>query len=287
MTKRKTLRWHQAFYASLKIELQEDTDCLEFLREHVIGSEPVRADLLVIKKKDDRVLQKRIGRMFRTYNVVEYKSPEDYLSVDDFYKGCAYVGLYKALTGSADQIKITEMTLTLACFHYPGKLLRHLKDVRGFQIREEDAGILRIIGTFVPIQILVTKELTKEENRWISSLSNRLEEGEQLANLLKEYETHKSDPLYRVAMDVIVRANWRKVKEVQSEMAVVCDALMELMEDELKQEYDKGFMDGIKAFVRGSHKLRASQNDTIAQLIEQYSMEEEEARKAVEEYWNS
>lgn len=175
----------------------------------------------------------------------------------------------------------------MACFHYPGKLLRHLKDVRGFQIREEDAGILRIIGTFVPIQILVTKELTKEENRWISSLSNRLEEGEQLANLLKEYETHKSDPLYRVAMDVIVRANWRKVKEVQSEMAVVCDALMELMEDELKQEYDKGFMDGIKAFVRGSHKLRASQNDTIAQLIEQYSMEEEEARKAVEEYWNS
>ena len=178
MTKRKTLRWHQAFYASLKIELQEDADCLEFLREHVIGSEPVRADLLVIKKKDDRVLQKRIGRMFRTYNVVEYKSPEDYLSVDDFYKGCAYVGLYKALTGSADQIKITEMTLTLACFHYPGKLLRHLKDVRGFQIREEDAGILRIIGTFVPIQILVTKELTKEENRWISSLSNRLEEGD-------------------------------------------------------------------------------------------------------------
>ena len=71
---------------------------------------------------------------------------------------------------------------------------------------------MRIIGTFVPIQILVTKELTKEENRWISSLSNRLEEGEQLANLLKEYETHKSDPLYRVAMDVIVRANWRKVK---------------------------------------------------------------------------
>ena len=91
---------------------------------------------------------------------------------------------------------------------------------------------MRIIGTFVPIQILVTKELTKEENRWISSLSNRLEEGEQLANLLKEYETHKSDPFYRVAMDVIVRANWRKVKEVQSEMAVVCDALMELMEDE-------------------------------------------------------
>ena len=46
-------------------------------------------------------------------------------------------------------------------------------------------------------------------------------------------------------------------------------------------------MDGIEAFVRGSHKLRASRNDTIAQLIEQYSMEEEEARKAVEEYWNS
>ena len=39
-----------------------------------------------IKKNVDEPIEKNIGRIFRKHNIVEYKSPTDYLSVDDFYK---------------------------------------------------------------------------------------------------------------------------------------------------------------------------------------------------------
>ncbi|HJB82902.1 MAG TPA: hypothetical protein H9711_07100 [Candidatus Mediterraneibacter intestinavium] len=38
----------------MQIELQEDAGRLEFKAEHTLGSEPVRVDLLIIKKTDDR-----------------------------------------------------------------------------------------------------------------------------------------------------------------------------------------------------------------------------------------
>ncbi len=40
--KRKTLRWHPAFYAGIQIEFREEADCLEFIQEHTLGTEPVR-----------------------------------------------------------------------------------------------------------------------------------------------------------------------------------------------------------------------------------------------------
>ncbi len=37
------------------------------------------------------MLNKSVGdRIFRTYNIIEYKSPDDYLSINDFYKVYGY-----------------------------------------------------------------------------------------------------------------------------------------------------------------------------------------------------
>lgn len=47
---RKTVRWHQAFYAGMQIELEDDAERLEFVQELILGNEPVRLDMLVIKK---------------------------------------------------------------------------------------------------------------------------------------------------------------------------------------------------------------------------------------------
>ena len=50
---------------------------------------------------------------------MEYKSPKDYLSVDDFYK---------ADTAQADSIAIHDITITFVCHRYPRSLMRHLTD---------------------------------------------------------------------------------------------------------------------------------------------------------------
>ena len=203
--RKKTLRWHPAFYAGMQIELQEDAERLDFQTEHTLGSEPVRADLLIIKKTDDRPLKKRIGKIFRTHNIVEYKSHGYSLTIDAFYKACGYVNLYKAVTGGADEVKITDMTLTLVCSRYPGKLISHLEKVRGFGVEETAPGIYYVLGDIIPIQIILIHKLEKEESRWLGSLTNRMTETVEISLLLKNYESHKDDPLYRTVMDVIVR----------------------------------------------------------------------------------
>ena len=82
----KMLQWHPAFFAEIQIELQEDAEHLIFENEHQLGTKPKEIDVLIIKKDKGRVIRKNIGRIFRQHNIVEYKSPLDYLSIDDFYK---------------------------------------------------------------------------------------------------------------------------------------------------------------------------------------------------------
>ena len=77
----KMLQWHPAFFAEIQIELQEDAEHLIFENEHQLGTKPKEIDVLIIKKDKGRVIRKNIGRIFRQHNIVEYKSPLDYLSV--------------------------------------------------------------------------------------------------------------------------------------------------------------------------------------------------------------
>ena len=88
--KRKTIEWHPAFTASLQIEFEDEADKIIFESEHLLSKKPMQIDELVIKVHDNEKIQKNIGRIFRKHNIVEYKSPEDYLTINDFYKVYGY-----------------------------------------------------------------------------------------------------------------------------------------------------------------------------------------------------
>ena len=75
------LQWHPAFYAGLQIELKDEADRLIFENEHQLGTKPKEIDVLIIKKEPNYPVKKNIGRIFKTWNIIEYKSPTDYLSV--------------------------------------------------------------------------------------------------------------------------------------------------------------------------------------------------------------
>ena len=106
------LQWHPAFYASLQIEFAEEADKLIFENEHQLGTKPKEIDVLIIKKNSKDRIQKNIGRIFRTHNIIEYKSPNDYLSVDDFYKVYGYACFYKADTPREGTIPPEEITIS-------------------------------------------------------------------------------------------------------------------------------------------------------------------------------
>lgn len=107
------LHWHPAFYGAAELEFRSNKNDLEFEREYSLSKEPLRADLLVIKKMTDAVIENEIGKIFRKYNMIEYKSPGDGLSIDDYYKTVGYACLYKGLGASVNQIPAGELTVSL------------------------------------------------------------------------------------------------------------------------------------------------------------------------------
>ena len=126
------------------------------------GTKPMRIDVLIIKKSPGYCVKKNIGRIFREHNIIEYKSPEDYLSIDDYYKVNGYACFYKSDTKKVDKVKAGEITLTFVCKCYPKKMLHILKKQQNLLVKKQERGIYYIHGAMFPVQLLVTRELSKK-----------------------------------------------------------------------------------------------------------------------------
>lgn len=98
------LQWHTAFQAALQIELLEEREYLQFEKEYNLTQKPLQIDTLIIKLDSGRSVKKKLGRIFRQYNIVEYKNPGDYLSINDYYKVSAYACLYQSDTERVGEI---------------------------------------------------------------------------------------------------------------------------------------------------------------------------------------
>lgn len=208
-TKDDKIQWHPAFDAALQIELGDEAKYLEFESEHMLTKKPMQIDVLV--KNDKHVkIRKNIGRIFRQYNIIEYKSPKDDLNIDDFYKTYAYACIYKSDTEAVDRIQATELTISFVCYHYPRAMLNKLERDRGITVESVDDGIYYLLGDAIPIQLIVVPVLSKEKN--------------------------KNSKLYQALADTIMRANWKEVKEERK----MCEALKELFADDLRESELKG-----------------------------------------------
>jgi hypothetical protein len=162
----KTL-WHPAFVDAIRMELFDYRDSLEFKYEHPLNEEPLRIDLLVIKKPKNLTIDKNIARIFRSDNILEYKSPDHYLSVNDYLKVYAYANLYAAITPGVD---FADITMSFVENRHPRKLLKYLTGTRGYKAEETSPGIYLVTGDYIPIQIIESGKLSEQENLWIKSL---------------------------------------------------------------------------------------------------------------------
>ena len=166
-----SIAWHPAFIEALQMELEAYSDILEFHPEYQLTSEPLKIDCIIIKKARDIVIKKNIAAIFKEVNLVEYKSPDDYVSILDFYKVYAYACLYAAF----EKIPITSITISFIESRYPKELVTHLKEIRGFLVEKTKPGIYTVRGDILPIQIIDNRQLGEVENLWLRGLSKRLD----------------------------------------------------------------------------------------------------------------
>ncbi|MHC6204012.1 hypothetical protein ACYULU_12560 [Breznakiellaceae bacterium SP9] len=235
------ISWHPAFVQALELELEQYQDILEFRQELQLNKEPLRIDVLIIKKLRDVVLEKNIAHIFRGYNIVEFKSPSVYVAVKDFYKVYGYAALYVALHPEA---LITDMTISIVETKHPRELLKHFRDVRGYKVVETERGIYEVRGDIVPIQIIESKKLSASNNLWLRSLNKGLDR-DGAGAVLKESERKMRTMQLGAYLQVILKANPEIMKEVfkMSEGKQTLEDV--LMEVGLIQEWmEKGKLEG-------------------------------------------
>ena len=81
----------------------------------------------------------------------------------------------------------------------------------------------------------------REKNLWLYSLTDTLKDMSVTRQLLEDYKKNKEDQLYQAVMEIIVKANENRLKEGKRDM---CNALLELMKDELDEKREEGIKEG-------------------------------------------
>ena len=252
ITKDKKVQWHPAFYGAMHLELRENKEDLEFTEEVILNTLPLRVDMLVVKKKYPCEIQNEIGRKFGKHNLIEYKSPDDSLNYDVFFKGVAYSYLYKSNETHVDEIALEDVTLTFVRERKPIKLLKKLQKEK-FHIKEKWPGIYYIIKEgYIKIQIVVSKELSWENHGWLNSLSEKVsvQQAIQLIETTERLENLDDRNYAESLWDVVETINKETIEKVREGKSMACRILTEIMQPKIDEAYDNGKISVFKNMIK-------------------------------------
>jgi hypothetical protein len=201
--------WHPAFVQAIKLELEPYWDALEFIAEYPLTAEPLEIDVVIIKKAPDLIIEKNIARIFRKINLLEYKSPDDYFSVHDFYKILCYAFLYAAL----NKVSVEDLTLSIIETRHPRKLFKYVEEEWHGSITETAPGIYRITGYPLAIQVIENKKLPFEENLWLKGLAKDLN-AKAARSILEESRKKGPGAAISAYLHTLINANQKAIQEV-------------------------------------------------------------------------
>ncbi len=225
------VQWHPGFVAAMNLELAKNRNDLIFVKEYNLNTKPLEVDLLVIKKDKCVATDNEIGAIFRGHNIVEYKSPQDHLDIDTFYKVGAYASLYKSYGETVDSIKADDITVSLVRDAKPVELFRYFEKHQ-YTITTPYRGVYYIEGMVLfPTQIIVTKELERDTHIWLKVLSDRIEKRdmEELLNRISRLTEQGDRELADSVLEVSAQVNREVLEELKGDDNV-SEALLEIMQ---------------------------------------------------------
>jgi len=282
--KNSNIHWHPAFVEAIKMELKPYLDKIEILPEFPLTTEPLKIDCIIIKKTKNLVIEKNIASIFRGWNIIEYKSPQDHVSVNDFHKVYAYSCLYSVLF----HVPVDNMTISFVESRYPKKLIDFLINVRNYKVEKNNPGIYNVKGDVFAIQIIDTRHLSGYENLWLKSLNGKLNTN-SINKVVSEIKKQDKTINIEAYIDVISRANEKFFKEELKmgaksfkELVMTSDAvwikewLSKIEAKSIKKGMEKGMAEGMEkgkekgeaealAFVARNLKSDGMSNSLIAQ----------------------
>ena len=252
------IQWHPGFYAATEIELRSNKNDLHFIREYNLSKKPLQIDMLIIEKLKNVQIQNEIGKLFRKYNVIEYKSPDDEMNIDDFFKTVGYAYLYKGLGEKVNQIPLEELTASLFRERKPRVLMKELTKY-GCVIEKYVPGIYYIKGLMIPVQIIVTKELKNREHLPLKVLSQQADESDirDFVDYVSQFKEPGDRRNADAVLQVSVQANRKIFGEIRRRSQDMCDALKEFFKEDLEEAHARGREEGSRQEARRISMLTA------------------------------
>ncbi len=225
----------------MEICLHDYEYVIEIEKEHHLTVEPPKIDFIIIKKEADVVVDNAFGRMFRRWNILEYKNPNDSLNIDVLWKCIGYAGLYKAYGKSVNAIPQEELTISIFRHRYPSKLMSQLKE-SGYVIENPTSGIYYIKGLVdIPVQIVVSKDLDDEAFAALKVMAKQSDPTD-IVEFISQARV-LTEPRLRQAADNIFQISASINKELFNELRkedAMCQALREIMAPEIEESYNEG-----------------------------------------------
>ena len=165
-----------AFCDALKIELATTDTNTVYNPNDCMYMKPVAAFLLAIIKSPDVQIQNAIGKIFKGHNIIDYTCFDKTLNTGHFYKSLAYTSLYKASGFEDNYIKANDVTITIVSRNIPRQLFDSLKE-SDITVEESGKGIYQIKNMMpFSIQVIVRPEMGENEQEWLKSLINYVQE---------------------------------------------------------------------------------------------------------------
>ena len=201
------INWHNAYCIAIKAELADYLDDLEFLQEHVLNTEPLRTDMIIIKKTPGLKIEKKIAEDFAEHNIIEFKSPSDTLGVYSYLKTFGYTGIYQSI----NQVPEKKISLTMVCSRKPRNLISYLTKNRR-EVTNPYPGIYKVKGEHYPVQIIENIKLPKEESIWLRNLRGDISENE-ISIMAEHARTFKHPIDLSMYLYVLYKANKKFIEK--------------------------------------------------------------------------
>lgn len=282
--KTEKLQWHPAFCAATELELRQDLDVLELIPEYNLSKKPLQIDLVIIKKMDwKRTLQNEIGHIMRGHNILEYKGPGDELTIDSFFKVIGYASLYKAQGIAVNKIPASEVTISFFRNAYPKALFLELKK-EGYILKKMYPGIYYVRGKVpFPVQVVVTSQLERKAHCSLRVLTTQVEM--QDAELFLEQIHYLESKNERSNIDSVLQVSVNANKQVYSLLRrqnEMCEALRELMKDEIEKELENKLEQGEKLQLIRQVIKKLQKGNSVEETADMLEEEPENIRKIYE-----
>ena len=126
-------------------------------------------NFLIIRKRQEVEPENEIAKIYKEYNIVVSNPPEYEVNIDTLYKIYGYAHIYKAELYKENNSDEDNLTISLFVYEKPDELFSQIEN-ENMTIEKAYDGIYYIKNAFMDTQIIVVKELNKENHSALHSL---------------------------------------------------------------------------------------------------------------------